>query len=102
MSALTDKLVELGFTEDKDAHKAQEQNAAALGMSDNGDYTVHHVLTKDDVIVHVEQNVAPEDLGGLTAVVTHPAVAVIASPKGRVAFNPEHTEIVEHLVNELS
>jgi hypothetical protein len=102
MSALTDKLEELGFTADKEALDTHEQNAAAFGMSDNGAYAVHGVHTKGDVIVHTEQNTAPEDLGGLSAIVTHPTVAVMVSPKGRVAFNPEHVEIVEHLVKELS
>jgi hypothetical protein len=102
MSALSDKLTSLGFTDDAKAKQAAEDNAQAQDLSANGEYIVEGVFTKDDVVVTVEQNQAPEDLGGLTAVVTHPPVAVIASPKGRIAFNPEDAELAETLVTQLS
>lgn len=102
MSTLSDKLTSLGFTADDKAKQAAIDNADAQELSHNGDYTVHDVFTKGDVVITVEQNQAPEDLGGLTAVVTHPPVAVIASPKGRVAFNPADVDLAEILVNDLS
>lgn len=102
MSALSDKLIELGFKADKQAKQVAVDNADAQGMSANGSYDIHDVFIKGNTVVTVEQNQAPEDLGGLSAVVTHPAVAVIASPQGRVAFNPDNVELAEILVAELS
>lgn len=100
--ALADTLTALGFTADAQAKAVAEENAEAQGLSTNGDYTVHDVYTKGDVVVTVEQNQAPEDLGGLSALVTHPPVAVVASPKGRVAFNPADVDLAVRLVAELA
>lgn len=101
MDALADKLIELGFTADAEAKGVAEANAVEHGMHENGPYVVHHVFTKGDVVVTIEQNTAPEDLGGMTAVVTHPPCAIIASPKGRVAFNPDDTDLAAALLDEL-
>jgi len=100
--ALADTLVTLGFLEDDDAKNYFAGLASDAKMHDNGPYDVRQVFTKGDVVVLVEQNTAPEDMGGMSAVVSHPACAIIESPKGRVAFNPEDVELAENLVNELS
>lgn len=102
MTTLVESLKAVGFTDDQAGLQAAVQNAEAQGLSLNGRYEVHSVLTKGDVIVTVEQNEAPENIGGLDAVVTHPACAVVASPKGRVAFNPEDISLGLQLVAELA
>lgn len=102
MTTLADKLSELGFKADSKAKQAALTDAEAQGLSVNGSYDVHAVYAKDGITVTVEQNQATEDIGGLSAVVTHPPVAVMESPKGRVAFNPNDVELVETLVGELS
>jgi hypothetical protein len=102
MQALANKLDALGFTEDAAGKGYFEGLAADAGMHDNGPYVVHHVFTKGDVVVVIEQNTAPEDMGGMSAIVSHPACAIIESPKGRVAFNPDDVELAGNLVDELS
>lgn len=101
--ALADTLKRLGFIEDERGRAAAETNAETAGVNDNGTYTVQAVYVRDNIVVTVEQNQAPEQLGdGMTAVVTHPPLAVIASPKGRVAFNPADTELAGSLVEQLA
>lgn len=102
MTTLADKLHELGFKADSKAKQAALAEAEAQGLSANGSYDVHAVYVKDGITVTVEQNQAPEDVGGLSAVITHPPVAIMESPKGRVAFNPQHLELVDTLIGELS
>lgn len=101
--ALAETLLDLGFTRDEASKSAAEANAEANGMSSNGAYVVQDVFVRGEVVVTVEQNQAPEDFGGgMSAIVTHPPLAIIASPKGRVAFNPEDLELAANLANELS
>lgn len=102
MDDLIQHLKEQGFEEDAAGRQAAQQNAEAQGMGANGEYTVLDVLTRGEVVVTIEQNQAPEDVGGLTAVVTHPPLAIVASPKGRVAANPEDVTLVAALVDQLS
>lgn len=101
--ALADTLLGLGFSRDADSKRAAESNAEANGMSRNGPYTVQDVFVRGDVVITVEQNQSPEDFGGgMTAVITHPPLAIIASPKGRVAFNPQDVPLAQSLVDQFS
>lgn len=99
---LASKLLELGFTRDPSSKAVAEANAEAMGMSANGPYLVQDVFVRNDLVVTVEQNQAPETLRGIHAVITHPATAVLAGPKGRVAFNPTDLALAESLVASLS
>lgn len=98
---LAEKLIELGFARDEDSKAAAIANAEAHDLSANGRYEIQDVFVRDDVVITVEQNRAPENLGGMQAVLTYPATAVIASPKGRVAFNPTDVALAEALVDDL-
>lgn len=96
-------LLSYGFVEDAEAKDVAEQNAAALGLSSNGTYTVHHVFTKGDVLVTIEQNQAAEDMGnGMSAMVTHPPVAVATGPKGRCSFNLEDRDAAKAVLEWLA
>lgn len=94
----TNVLTELGWTQDGQSKQVAEENAQATGLNNNGPYVVRDVWVKDDRMITVECNTAPEDLGGgMTAVITHPPVAVLAGPGMRVAFNPDDLELVRSL-----
>lgn len=102
MSDLATTLVGLGFVDDKAQAQSDEAAAIAEGAGNGGEFSVDNVFTKNNVKVTVQQNSATEDVGGLSAVVTHPPVAVVESPKGRVAFNPSDVALAEVLIAELS
>lgn len=103
MSDLIEVLTKLGFKQDPASKKAAEDIAVAQKLSASGAYTIQDVLVRDDVIVTIEQNHSPEDYGnGMTALVSHPALAVMVSPRGRVAFNPQDTALAVNLVNDLA
>lgn len=103
MQALADTLADLGFAADDAAKGYLEGVATDLKLSDSGPYVVHSVFTRGDVTVTIEQNTNPEDMGGgMTAVVSHPPCAVIDSPKGRVAFNPNDVDLAVALLNDLA
>lgn len=102
MPRFDEALLSQGFTLDEASRSAAQQNADAQGMSVNGPYVVESVHVKGDVLVSVERNQSPEDLGGYTALVTHPALAVVTSPKGRIACNPNDVELVLSVVGDLS
>lgn len=100
--ALNTLLTGLGFKNDPaDAAKFQAEQHGK-GANTGGTYTVTDCLIKGNVVVHVEQNQATEDVSGMTATVQHPAVAVITSPKGTCAFNPNDLVAAKALVAELS
>jgi len=98
---LGEALTAQGFIDDAQAKQVAVDNAAAQGLSDNGEYTTHVVYTKGDVVVVVEQNEAPDEAGS-EVIIRHPAVAIITSPKGRVACNPKDVELVLAEVESLS
>lgn len=102
MADLLSVLTELGFSNDPSDAAALESEKHESGANTGGAYSVIACMKKGDVTVHVEQNQASEDIGGMSAVVTHPAVALIESPKGRCAFNPNDLELAKALVTELS
>lgn len=102
MADLATTLVGLGFTDDPTQAQADQAAAIEAGAGSGGEFSVNHVFTKNQIKVTVEQNSATEDVGGLSAVVTHPPVAVIESPNGRVAFNPSDVALAEVLIAQLS
>lgn len=99
---LAEKMMDAGFTRNEKAKKDLAAKNAKAGSDKGGPHTVQEVLTKGDVTIVVEQNVGSDDLGGLPATVTYPAVAIIEGPKGRVAFNPNDTALAERLAAELA
>lgn len=101
MSDLNSLLVALGFAEDIAARERLQAAMDEAGTSEGAPHSVRGVFVKGNITVYVEQNAGNEDLGGLSAVVTYPATAVIESPKGRVAFSPSDLGLAEHLVAEL-
>lgn len=103
MSALTDKIEALGFTEDADAAGYFEYLAADAGMDKGGPYVVEAAFVNDaGLFLVLERNTGDEDLGGLEATVKYPPVAILDGPKGRVSFNPDDLGLLERLVADLS
>lgn len=94
----TTTMTELGFVIDESAAAVAQAAADSAGLSEGGTYRVQQVWRRLDVTVTVEQNQAPETVGGMQALITHPPVAVIDSPAGRYAFNPEDTELARNLL----
>lgn len=88
MAADTDVLSALeaaGFVHDDENKSHLEEFATKSNMHQGGDYLVHGVWKRGMVTVHMEQNTTTEVVDGLTSVVTHPSVAVISGPNGKVA-----------------
>lgn len=101
-SNLEAALLAEGFVADETSRDAVQQNAEAQNMSLNGAYLVLNVYVRNDVLVTIEKNESPEDLGGYTAIIQHPALAIVTSPKGRVAVNPTDVDLVLSVVSDLS
>lgn len=101
MSAVTDKLTSLGFTEDPEATAYFQMLADQFGMDKGGPYEVETSFVREGCYIVIEKNTGDEDLGGLQATVRYPSVAIIESPKGRVAFNPDDLGLLERLIDEL-
>lgn len=98
-----DALKAAGFKDDAKLHAAHEEQATENKMHDGGPYVVHGVMKKGSVTVLFEQNTAPEEIGGgMKAVISHPAVCVVSGPNGRAACNPDDTELILHLAEQLS
>lgn len=92
-----------GFTQDEALKSAHEEQADKNSMHDAGPYVVHGVWTKGLVTLLFEQNTAAEDMGGgMKAVIQHPSVCVATGPKGKAACNPDDTELILRLVEDLS
>lgn len=98
MTLLTDKLEQLGFSENAEAAAYFTNLADQAGMHKGGAYTQTHVYEKDGTFVVLEQNIGDEDLGGLEATVKYPPVVVIDGPAGRVACSPDDIALVERLL----
>lgn len=99
----SDALTSAGFAEDAELKTATEASAEKNGLSASGDYVVLSAWKKGLVTLLFEQNTAPEDLGsGLTATVTHPAVCIVSSPRGRIACNAGDTELILNVAEDLS
>lgn len=93
----------VGFAPHEDAAEYFRAISHELGMQDNGPYEVLACWTRGQTVVLVEQNTAPDDLGGgMTAVITHPPVAVIEGPRGRVAASPLDVALVVDQAKEVS
>lgn len=96
-------LEKVGFKRDDDLKSAHEVHADENGMHATGRYVVDSVWKKGLVTVLFEQNTAAEDLGGgMAAVIQHPSVCIVSGPKGKAACNPEDTELILTLIQELA
>jgi hypothetical protein len=96
-------LEKAGFKHDDELKSAHEEQADKNSMHETGPYVVHGVWRKGLVSVLFEQNTAAEEMGGgMKAVIQHPAVCVVSGPKGRAACNPDDTELLLLLVEELA
>lgn len=95
------RLGSLGFAQDGEAANVARQNAEAQGLSHNGPYEVLGVWRRGEVMVLLEHNTAPDVFNGLNALISHPPVAVLSGPKGRVAVNPDDLELVSTLVGTM-
>ena len=71
-------------------------------ISRTGPYRLEYILQRGEVTVTIEQNTSKQLHGGLEATVTYPSVAVVEGPKGRVACDPENTELILQMADELS
>jgi hypothetical protein len=81
-------LEKAGFKHDDELKSAHEEQADKNSMHETGPYVVHGVWRKGLVSVLFEQNNA--------------AVCVVSGPKGRAACNPDDTELLLLLVEELA
>lgn len=81
-----------GFTHDDDAKGHLEEFATKAGMHNGGDYVVHGVWKRGMVTVHIETNTNTEVQDGISSVVTHPSVAVVSGPNGKIACNALEVE----------
>ena len=102
-----DVLANLGFQSDENRRAALQTHAEnpetdGGNLSHNGDYKVLGTWTKDDIVVHMEQNTAPDQIGELSAIVTHPPLLVVEGPKGRAAVRPGDVEALEQVIADLS
>jgi hypothetical protein len=94
-------LTDAGFVNNADLQGKYEAKAERDNLSHNGDYVVLGTWTKGVVTLLFEQNTATEDIGGLSAAITHPAVCVISSPTGRVACNATDVDLILAVADEI-
>ena len=108
---IQDTMSSLGFKADTKLATRLLDDAAnpevgGADMSEHGPYKVHNAWTKGDVKVWLEQNTAPDthepDEDEAVAVVTHPRVLIVESPKGRVAVKPSEAATIADVVDALS
>lgn len=98
----SDALKKAGFVEDRAMKTSTEDAAEKNGLNVGGAYVVLGAWKRAQVTLLFEQNTAPEPVGtGLTATVTHPAVCIVSSPRGRVTCNAEDTELILNVVHDL-
>jgi hypothetical protein len=96
-------LEKAGFKHDDELKSAHEEAADKNEMHKDGPYVVRGVWKKGLVTLLFEQNTAAEPMGGgMNAIIQHPAVCVVSSPKGRVACNADDTELILSLAADLS
>ena len=95
-------LSEAGF-EPLGAKRVKERNLALAdsGLAAGGEYRIDHVLKREDVTITVEQNIGSHVQGDVEMTIKYPPVAVVESPRGRVACSPGDTELLLALANDL-
>ncbi len=108
--AIEQTMTDLGFTVDNKLAKTLVADATNpdLGggdMSASGPYVVHQAWTKGEVRAWLEQNTSPDshDVGEdeVSAILSHPRVLVVESPKGQVAVKPSETATIADVVSAL-
>jgi hypothetical protein len=90
-----------GFTHDDDGKGYLEEFANKANMHNGGDYVVHGVWKRGMVQVHVETNTNTEVQDGISSVVTHPSVAVVSGPNGKIAVNATDLEGILSAADQL-
>lgn len=83
-----------GFESDETTKSYLEEFAEKSNMHQGGPYEIHGVWKRAMVTVHVEQNTMTEIQDGITSVVTHPHVAVVSGPNGKIACNATDVEAI--------
>lgn len=90
-----------GFKHDDEMKSAHVANAEKNKMSDSGPYVVDGVWRKGIVTLLFEQNTCPEHMGGgMSAIISHPAVCVVSGPNGKAACSADDTDLILSLANE--
>lgn len=90
-----------GFTHDDDGKGYLEEFANKAEMHQGGEYVVHGFWKKGMVAVHIEQNTTTEVQDGISSVVTHPTVAVVSGPNGKIAVNATDVEGILSAADQL-
>lgn len=90
-----------GFQHDDDGKGHLEEFANKAGMHNGGDYLVHGVWKRGMVQIHVETNTNTEVQDGISSVVTHPSVAVVSGPNGKVTVNATDLEGILFAADQL-
>ena len=90
-----------GFKHDDDGKGYLEEFAIKANMHQGGDYVVHGFWKRGMVSVHIEQNTTTEVQDGIQSVVTHPTVAVVSGPNGKVAVNATDVEGILYAADQL-
>lgn len=101
-TALDDIMEREGASRNPALEATLQEDYNRLGMNTGGPFMVTRAYVKGDVVVEVQENVTPEDLGGYTASVTHPAVAVVRNDDGRVTCAARDHDLVADLVVQMS
>jgi hypothetical protein len=94
-------LTDVGFEPDEQTKTYLEEFATKANMHQGGPYEVHGVWKRGMVTVHVEQNTTTEVQDGITSVVTHPHVAVVSGPNGKIAVNATDVEGILSAADQL-
>jgi hypothetical protein len=97
--AAIDVLTALGFKELKDGIAYFQAISDESGMSKPGEpHTVLSVMQLGDVTAYFEQNVSPDNAGGVETLTKHPPILVLESPRGRVCIGNYDDAIAEHAI----
>lgn len=90
-----------GFKHDDEGKTYLEEFANKAEMHNGGEYVVHGFWKRGMVTVHIEQNTTTEVQDGISSVVTHPTVAAVSGPNGRVAVNASDIEGILYAADQL-
>lgn len=90
-----------GFKHDDEGKTYLEEFAVKADMHQGGDYQVHGFWKRGMVTVHIEQNTTTEVTDGISSVITHPAVASVSGPNGKVAVNANDVEAILYEADQL-
>lgn len=102
LTLIDEALTGVGFQADAELKTAHEEAAVSMGMDTGGPYKVLAVYRKGLTNVLIEQNTASEQVDGMEITTSHPALALVQGPKGKVGCNPSDIELLLSLITELS